>query len=428
MKRLIVLSLVLFPVNAWAAVGDEPVNTVWLVVAAAMVFFMQTGFALLESGMSRSKNAVNVVMKNYMDVCLGSMVFWALGFGIMFGVNKTGFFGTSHWLPQFSDEWSYTFLLFQIMFAATATTIASGAMAERTRYSGYLVGAIIITGLIYPIFGSWVWGGFFGGKGWLSELGFVDFAGSTVVHSVGAWCALAGVMVVGPRLGRFDPVTGVARLIPGHNLNNVALGGFILWLGWFGFNAGSTLQADSSLGKIALNTHLAACAGAVGTFLAQTLMRKPALLTHTINGSLGGLVAITAGCATMSPTYAVITGLVGGVLVIIGTYLLELLQVDDAVGAIPVHGFAGVWGTLAAGFFMEGDLFNLQQLGVQAVGCAAAFLWAFPTAFLTYWLLDKLIGLRASNLDQQRGMDYSEHAERGYPEFDRLPLHKPLAG
>ncbi|RLT99943.1 MAG: ammonium transporter, partial [Ketobacter sp.] len=249
-----------------------------------------------------------------------------------------------------------------------------------------------------------------------------------VVHSVGAWCALAGIMVVGPRLGRFDPETGVARLIPGHNLNNVALGGFILWLGWFGFNAGSTLQADSSLGKIALNTHLAACAGAVGTFLAQTLLRKPVLLTHTINGSLGGLVAITAGCATMSPTYAVITGLVGGVVVIIGSYILELLQLDDAVGAIPVHGFAGVWGTLAAGFFMEGDLFNLQQLWVQAIGCAVAFLWAFPTAFLAYWLLEKLIGLRASNLDQQRGLDYSEHAERGYPEFDRIPLHKPLAG
>ncbi|RLU02132.1 MAG: ammonium transporter, partial [Ketobacter sp.] len=271
MKRLALLPLAAIPVDSWAAVGDEPVNTVWLVVAAALVFFMQTGFALLESGMSRSKNAVNVVMKNYMDVCLGSMVFWAFGFGIMFGLNETGFFGASHWLPQFSDEWSYTFLLFQIMFAATATTIASGAMAERTRYSGYLVGAIIITGFIYPVFGSWVWGGFFGGKGWLSELGFIDFAGSTVVHSVGAWCALAGIMVVGPRLGRFDPETGVARLIPGHNLNNVALGGFILWLGWFGFNAGSTLQADSSLGKIALNTHLAACAGAVGTFLAQTL-------------------------------------------------------------------------------------------------------------------------------------------------------------
>ncbi len=428
MKQLALFLLVLLPANTQAAVGDEPVNTVWLVVAAALVFFMQTGFALLESGMSRSKNAVNVVMKNYMDVCLGSMVFWALGFGIMFGINETGFFGASHWLPQFTDEWSYTFLLFQIMFAATATTIASGAMAERTRYSGYLVGALVITGLIYPIFGSWVWGGFFGGKGWLSELGFVDFAGSTVVHSVGAWCALAGIMVVGPRLGRFDPVTGVARLIPGHNLNNVALGGFILWLGWFGFNAGSTLQADSSLGKIALNTHLAAGAGAVGTFLAQTLMRKPVLLTHTINGSLGGLVAITAGCATMSPTYAVITGLLGGVLVILGSYLLELLQLDDAVGAIPVHGFAGVWGTLAAGFFMEGDLFNLQQLGIQAVGCVVAFLWAFPAAFLTYWLLDKLIGLRASHLDQQRGLDYSEHAERGYPEFDRLPLHKPLAG
>ncbi|AUM13361.1 ammonium transporter [Ketobacter alkanivorans] len=427
MLRLALLVLTALPLDAFAADGGDPVNTVWLVIAAALVFFMQTGFALLESGMSRSKNAVNVVMKNYMDVCLGSMVFWAVGFGIMFGVNDTGFFGTSHWLPKFEDEWSYTFLLFQIMFAATATTIASGAMAERTRYSGYLVGAIIITALIYPVFGSWVWGGFFGGKGWLAELGFVDFAGSTVVHSVGAWCALAGILVVGPRLGRFDPASGVARAIPGHNLNNVALGGFILWLGWFGFNAGSTLQADSSLGKIALNTHLAACSGAVGIFLCQSLLRKPVLLTHTINGSLGGLVAITAGCATMSPTFAVVTGLIAGMIVMVGSYLLELLQLDDAVGAIPVHGFAGIWGTLAAGLFMEGDLFNLQQVGVQAVGCIVAFLWAFPTALLTYWLLEKLIGLRASNLDQQRGLDYSEHAERGYPEFDRLPLHKPLA-
>ncbi|MCP5019962.1 MAG: ammonium transporter [Ketobacter sp.] len=427
MLRLALLVLAALPLDAFAADGSDPVNTVWLIIAAALVFFMQTGFALLESGMSRSKNAVNVVMKNYMDVCLGSMVFWAVGFGIMFGVNDTGFFGTSHWLPQFEDEWSYTFLLFQIMFAATATTIASGAMAERTRYSGYLVGAIIITALIYPVFGSWVWGGFFGGKGWLAELGFVDFAGSTVVHSVGAWCALAGILVVGPRLGRFDPASGVARAIPGHNLNNVALGGFILWLGWFGFNAGSTLQADSSLGKIALNTHLAACSGAVGIFLCQSLLRKPVLLTHTINGSLGGLVAITAGCATMSPTFAVVTGLIAGMIVMVGSYLLELLQLDDAVGAIPVHGFAGIWGTLAAGLFMEGDLFNLQQVGVQAVGCIVAFLWAFPTALLTYWLLEKLIGLRASNLDQQRGLDYSEHAERGYPEFDRLPLHKPLA-
>lgn len=427
MFRLVLIIFFLLPVSAFAAVQDEAVNTVWLIIAAALVFFMQTGFALLESGMSRSKNAVNVVMKNYMDVCLGSMVFWAVGFGIMFGVNKTGFVGTSHGFPQFEDEWSYTFLFFQMMFAATATTIASGAMAERTRYAGYLLGAIIITAIIYPVFGSWVWGGFFGGQGWLAQLGFVDFAGSTVVHSVGAWCALAGIIVVGPRLGRFDPVTGQARTIPGHNLNNVAMGGFILWLGWFGFNAGSTLQADLSLGKIALNTHLSACAGALGTFLCQAALRKPILLTHTINGSIGGLVAITAGCATMSPSYAIVTGLVAGFVVIMGSYLMEKLKLDDAVGAVPVHGFAGVWGTLAAGLFMEGNLFNVDQLWVQALGCVMAFLWAFPAALICYWVLDKLLGLRAENIEQQRGLDYTEHAERGYPEFDSVQLHKPLA-
>jgi len=392
-----------------------------------LVFFMQTGFALLESGMARSKNAVNVIMKNYMDVCLGSLVFWAVGFGLMFGLNESGFLGMSHLFPDFDEDWSFTFLLFQTMFAATAATIASGAMAERTRYMGYLVGAMLITGLIYPVFGSWVWGGFFGGKGWLAELGFIDFAGSTVVHSVGAWCALAGIMVVGPRLGRFDPVTGKGRLIPGHNLTIVALGGFILWLGWFGFNAGSTLQGDASLGKIALNTHLAACAGAAGIFLCQALLGRPVLLTLTINGSLGGLVAITAGCATMSMGHAIVTGLIAGVIVMLGTLMLEMLQLDDAVGAIPVHGFAGVWGTLAAGWFLQSDPYNLHNLWVQAVGCVVAFLWAFPLALLVYWVLEKTIGLRASNLQQQRGLDFTEHHELGYPEFDHVRLHKPLA-
>lgn len=426
MSRLLLLLVLLIPANVFAADADLALNTVWVLVAAALVFFMQTGFALLESGMARSKNAVNVVMKNYMDLCLGSLIFWAVGFGLMFGVNDSGFFGTTHLFPQFDDEWPYTFLLFQMLFAATATTIASGAMAERTRYMGYLVGAMVITGVIYPVFGSWAWGGFFGGKGWLAEMGFIDFAGSTVVHAVGAWCALAGILVVGPRLGRFDPVTGKARLIPGHNLNNVALGGFILWLGWFGFNAGSLLQGDASLGKIALNTHLAACAGAASIFLCQVLSGRPVLLTLTVNGSLGGLVAITAGCATMSPGYAIVTGAIAGVIVLLGTVMLEMLQLDDAVGAIPVHGFAGVWGTLAAGLFLQSNPFDLQQLGVQAVGSIAAFLWTFPLAFIMYWLLEKSIGLRATHLQQQRGLDFSEHAENGYPEFDSLHLHKPI--
>lgn len=427
MSRLFVSLVLLVPANVFAGTDAVALNTVWVLIAAALVFFMQTGFALLESGMARSKNAVNVIMKNYMDVCLGSLVFWAVGFGLMFGLNESGFLGMSHLFPDFDEDWSFTFLLFQTMFAATAATIASGAMAERTRYMGYLVGAMLISGLIYPVFGSWVWGGFFGGKGWLAELGFIDFAGSTVVHSVGAWCALAGIMVVGPRLGRFDPVTGKGRLIPGHNLTIVALGGFILWLGWFGFNPGSTLQGDASLGKIALNTHLAACAGAAGIFLCQALLGRPVLLTLTINGSLGGLVAITAGCATMSMGHAIVTGLIAGVIVMLGTLMLEMLQLDDAVGAIPVHGFAGVWGTLAAGWFLQSDPYNLHNLWVQAVGCVAAFLWAFPLALLVYWVLEKTIGLRASNLQQQRGLDFTEHHELGYPEFDHVRLHKPLA-
>ncbi len=427
MKKLAFVLCCLVPANALADDAAMAVNTLWVVIAGALVFFMQAGFALLESGMARSKNAVNVVMKNYMDVCVGSLVFWAIGFGLMFGVNESGFFGASHLFPSLEDPWQLTFLLFQTMFAATATTIASGAMAERTRYMGYLVGAMLITAVIYPVFGSWAWGGFFGGKGWLAEQGFIDFAGSTVVHSVGAWCALAGIMVVGPRLGRFDPATGQARTIPGHNLGMVALGGFILWLGWFGFNAGSTLQANASLGKIALNTHLAACAGAVGTLLCRVLTGKPVLLTLTVNGSIGGLVAITAGCATMSPAHAILTGAVAGALVVIGMWMLEQLQLDDAVGAIPVHGFAGVWGTLAAGLFFVDDPFSLQRVWVQAVGVAAAFLWAFPLAFAMYWLLEKTIGLRASNLQQQRGLDYAEHHETGYPEFDQLQLHKPLS-
>lgn len=427
MSRLFVSLVLLVPANVFAGTDAVALNTVWVLIAAALVFFMQTGFALLESGMARSKNSVNVIMKNYMDVCLGSLVFWAVGFGLMFGLNESGFLGMSHLFPDFDEDWPFTFLLFQTMFAATAATIASGAMAERTRYMGYLVGAMLITGLIYPVFGSWVWGGFFGGKGWLAELGFIDFAGSTVVHSVGAWCALAGIMVVGPRLGRFDPVTGKGRLIPGHNLNNVALGGFILWLGWFGFNAGSTLQGDASLGKIALNTHLAASAGAAGIFLCQALLGRPVLLTLTINGSLGGLVAITAGCATMSMGHAIVTGLIAGVIVMLGTLMLEMLQLDDAVGAIPVHGFAGVWGTLAAGWFLQSDPYNLHNLWVQALGCVVAFLWAFPLALLMYWVLEKTLGLRASNLQQQRGLDFTEHHELGYPEFDHVRLHKPLA-
>ncbi|HDP88749.1 MAG TPA: ammonium transporter [Thioalkalivibrio sp.] len=422
--RWLLPCLLPFPLAAQADTTDiqAAVDTLWVVVAAALVFFMQAGFALLESGMSRAKNAVNVVMKNFMDVCLGSLAFWLVGYGLMFGDNPTGLFGQSHFLLGNAEHLDYSLLFFQTMFAATAVTIASGAMAERTRYQAYLAGAVVICALIYPVFGSWVWGSLYGGEGWLAQLGFIDFAGSTVVHSVGAWVALAGIIVLGPRLGRFGE-QGETRPLPGHNLTQVALGGFILWLGWFGFNAGSTTAAETTIGLIALNTHLAAAAGALGVLLTLFILRRPILLTQNVNGAIGGLVAITAGCATMEPLFAVVTGLVAGLTVVFGTDLLEGLGLDDVVGAVPVHGFAGVWGTLAAGLFVTGDLFNPVQVAIQALGVVAGFLWAFPLALLMYLVIHRLIGLRASTVDEQRGLDFSEHSEVGYPEFQGEILH-----
>lgn len=398
-------------------------DTVWVITAAALVFFMQAGFALLESGMSRSKNAVNVVMKNYMDVCIGSIIFWMIGYGLMFGDNATGFFGVTHFFPQNLTDMGYSFLLFQTMFAATAVTIASGAMAERTRYHAYLLGALVVSGIIYPVYGSWAWGSYYNGEGWLAGLGFIDFAGSTVVHSIGGWVALAGIIVLGPRLGKFS-TSGKPRDIPGHNLTLVALGGLILWLGWFGFNGGSTVAADTSIGLIVLNTHLSAAAGAMGAIAMLLLTRQPVLLTQSINGSIGGLVGITAGCATMEPLYAMLTGFVAGMVVVAGARLLEFLKLDDVVGAVSVHGFAGAWGTMAAGIFLKDNMFNIEQIFVQLIGVAAGFLWAFPLALLMYYVIDKLIGLRASSLDEQRGLDYSEHYEIGYPEFQTELVHK----
>ena len=281
MKRIYLMCAgTLLPfVSGSAMAADDTVtlnlNTVWVVTAAVLVFFMQAGFALLESGSTRAKNSINVMMKNFIDVCLATLVFWTVGYGLMFGTNSTGWFGTSQFMLNQAGESDYTMLLFQSMFAATAATIVSGAIAERTKFTSYIVCAVLLCAFIYPVYGSWVWNS----GGWLAEKGFVDFAGSTVVHSIGGWCALAAAIVIGPRLGRFDRETGEPREIPGHNLSLVALGGFILWLGWFGFNAGSTLEASQSIGLIALNTHLAACAGALGTLVFSILFRQP----HSVN-------------------------------------------------------------------------------------------------------------------------------------------------
>ncbi len=401
-----------------AALLRRETDIIWLAVASALVFFMQAGFALLESGMSRTKNSVNVLMKNYIDLCIGTLVFWMFGYGVMFGDNPSGWYGTSDFFLSGASELDYSLLMFQTMFAATAVTIASGAMAERTRFSAYLLLSILVTGIIYPVYGSWVWGG-----GWLAERGFIDFAGSTVVHSIGGWCALAGVIVLGPRLGRFGS-GGKPAYIAGHHLPQVALGGFVLWLGWFGFNGGSTTAASLSIGPINLNTHLAAAAGVVGIIILSMILRIPLLLTNTVNGALGGLVAITAGCATMEPGYAIITGLVAGAFVIGGTALLALLRLDDVVGAIPVHGFCGAWGTLAAGLFYDGDLFNGERIVTQLLGIGAGLLWALPLAFILFRVLDGLVGLRVPERFEMQGLDYAEHYEIAYPEFGNVQLHR----
>lgn len=416
-NKSVVLSIavVLFSKSLYAAEIDNPIeimNTLWVLIAGCLVFLMQAGFALLESGMARAKNAVNVMMKNYMDLCAGSVLFWLIGYGLMFGSNTSGFYGANLFALSNMADWQYTTLFFQTMFAATAATIVSGAVAERTNYMAYLFGAIGLTAFIYPIFGSWVWNE----GGWLYKMGFIDFAGSTVVHSVGGWAALAAIIVLGPRLGRFGP-DKKPRNMPGHNLNYVAIGGLLLWFGWFGFNGGSTLAAGTNVGHILLNTHLAGASGALGALFVHFVLRQPALMTSGVNGSIAGLVAITAGCATMEIPYAVLTGAIGGAIAVIGNKLIEKMGLDDVVGAVSVHGFAGVWGTLAAGLFLTGNLFDLHQVTVQLIGIAAAFTWVMMTALIMYWLIANTVGMRVSTMHEQRGLDITEHGEIGYPEF-----------
>ncbi len=392
-------------------------NYVWTIIAAAMVFFMQAGFALLEAGFSRAKNAVNIIMKNVMDASAGALVFFCVGFGLMFGTTWNGLIGTDgFFLTGTGDQpqtWVYAFFFFQAVFAATAATIVSGAVAERIRFSGYLIFSITMTGLIYPISGAWFWGGLFNGSGFMEALGFIDFAGSTVVHSVGGWAALAGAMVVGPRVGKYAE-DGTPRNIPGHSLPLAALGVFILWLGWFGFNAGSTTAGTTDIALIAMNTFLAAGAGAVGAMALTWIDSGTPDATMTLNGVLAGLVGITAGCANLTPPFAILTGLLAGLIMVWATRFLDTF-VDDPVGAVAVHGVAGAWGTLAAGLFDSAG-FSASQVGVQAIGIAAAFLWTFPVSYIVFSIADSLVGgLRVD--DEAHGLDQLEHDVDAYPEF-----------
>lgn len=428
LHKILMLGTLLFGTiaSAQAAAADtltvaqllEYQNIAWIIWGGVLVFFMQAGFALLESGSVRAKNAVNVMMKNYTDMCIGGLAFYLVGFGLMMGTNHSGFVGTDHFMPVNLSNMDWALMFFQMMFAATAVTIASGAMAERVSFIGYAVAACLICLFIYPVFASWVWGGYFGGTGWLTELGFIDFAGSTVVHSIGGWLALAGVLVIGPRLGRFAP-DGTPRLIAGHNMTLLALGGFILWFGWFGFNAGSTLSITGNIGLIAVNTFIAAVSAVVSYMLIARTMNKAILLSDSVNASLIGLVSITAGCATTTPLFSIIIGGVAAVVYILSTQALLKLKIDDVVSAVAVHGFGGVWGTLAAGLFYTGDLFNLSRLGVQALGVGVALVWALGLGLIMYKLIDLSFGLKASRLHEQRGLDYTEHAELGYPEFQK---------
>lgn len=407
------------------------VNTAWTLLAAFLVFFMQAGFAMVEAGFTRAKNAGNIVLKNLMDFCAGTVAYWLVGFALMFGASAAGLVGTTGFFVPASMpsiEWTglstQTFWFFQVVFAGTAATIVSGAMAERTKFASYLTFSFIMAALIYPIFGHWVWGG-----GWLSRLAppMKDFAGSTVVHSVGGWAALAGVLLLGPRIGRFGgaEAKGANGTLSGHSLTLAALGVFILWFGWFGFNPGSTLGVTGELAdlaaRVAVNTNLAAATGALaGLFLSKLHTGKFAV-GSALNGALAGLVAVTAGAAYIDNVGALVIGVLGGLAMYYSTLLLEALRIDDAVGAIPVHGFAGAVGTLAVGLFdTETGLFyggGLGQLASQAIGVVAAFIWTFGASYVAFSLIKAVMGLRVSPEEEEHGLDFHEHGVVAYPDF-----------
>jgi len=435
MKKVLFLTLLSALYAAKVLAGDEPptpelnkiaielvqthADYLWTLIAAAMVFFMQAGFACVEAGFTRAKNSINIMMKNLMDFSIGSLAFWAIGFGLMFGVSSSGWLGTSgFFLSDFTpggDPWVLAFWMFQAVFCATAATIVSGAMAERTKFSGYLIYSAILSALIYPIFGSWAWGSLFHGSGWLEKLGFIDFAGSSVVHSVGGWAALAGAIVLGPRLGKYTK-EGDIKPILGHNIPLAALGVFILWLGWFGFNPGSTTAANKDIAMIFVNTNLAAAAGSVLALITSWIKFGKPEVGMTLNGALAGLVAITAPCATVSPSSAIIIGAIAGVIVVLSVLFFDKIRVDDPVGAISVHGVNGAWGTLAAGIFNMGGT-SAKIISVQVLGIGTCFVWTFTLAFIMFKLIDKTMGLRVSKEEELEGLDHSEHGGMAYPDF-----------
>lgn len=440
-KRLAALTT-LITLSPTLALADEitpasagALDIVWVLISAALVFFMQAGFAMVEIGFTRAKNACNIIMKNLMDLSIGSIAFFLLGYGLMFGSSAGGFVGTDKFMLSTADpltadgRFELAYFLFQAMFAATAATIVSGTMAERTKFSSYLLYSLILTTFIYPVVGHWAWQS----DGWLAQRGFIDFAGSTVVHSVGAWAGLVGCWMLGPRLGKYVKSRNgklMARGIPGHNMPLGALGVFILFFGWFGFNAGSTVAGgDPHLPAIALCTALAGAAGALSTMTLTWLKYKKPDPSMTLNGALAGLVGITAGCASVSPSSALLIGLICGVLVVLAVNFFDhVLHIDDPVGAISVHGVCGAFGTLSVGLFAEaayaGEGVNGLLFGGgagllinQLIGVGAVFGWTIVTSFALFGAIKYTVGLRVSPEEETRGLDIEEHGMEAYHGF-----------
>jgi len=441
-KRSIMISIMILVTLSAPLIADtaaapkevhSPADFIWILMAAFLVFFMQAGFAMVETGFTRAKNAGNIMMKNLMDFAVGSIVFFIIGYGLMFGATKAGLFGTGDFFLSSASPhpdsdggngalWKYAFWIFQAVFCATAATIVSGAMAERTKFSSYLIYSLIISAVVYPVSGHWIWNP----EGWLATLGFQDFAGSTVVHSVGGWASLIGALFLGPRIGKYGP-DGGPRAIPGHNIPLAALGVFILWFGWFGFNPGSTTSATPSIAFIAINTNLAAAAGAIASMITIWLKAGKPDVSMSLNGALAGLVAITAGCAFVAPASSIMIGLIAGVTVVFAVEILDFkLKIDDPVGAISVHGVNGALGTLLVGIFGDASyggangLINgggLKLLGIQAVGVLSVMAWTVGIMTVVFFLIKKFTGLRVSREEELKGLDIEEHGMESYSGF-----------
>lgn len=411
------------------AMLKQGLDTVWVLIAAFLVFFMQAGFGMVEAGFIRAKNTCNILTKNFLDFCMASLAFFLVGYALMFG-DGNAFCGTQGWaLAGLGDKTAggipvFAFWLFQAAFCGAAATIVAGGMAERMKFVGYLIYSFLISALVYPIIGHWIWGG-----GWLSGMGFHDFAGSTVVHTTGGMAALIGTIILRPREGKYS-LDGKPQVIPAHSIPLASLGVFILWFGWFGFNPGSTLGVHNGgfdIGRVAINTNLAAALGGIAAMVTVWKRFGKPDLSMAMNGALAGLVAITAPCAVVEPWAALVIGAAAGVIVVLGVELLDKLQVDDPVGAVPVHGMCGIWGTLAVGIFgkaslglaNEGFVYsgNPMQLGIQMVGSVATIVFVVVCMGIVFKLIDVTIGLRVSRDEELRGLDIGEHGMEAYGGF-----------